>query len=74
MENLSLVDYKQIVDECGGSKSFDLKHDNYFVVLDHRTNKFRHFTVNDGFEAPERFYMDLETAEKVVAKLNEVSR
>lgn len=68
--NLHKEHYENIVEECGGSRPFDLTKSNYFVVYSHRTEKFQYFTVNDGYEAPERFYMTKEVAEKVVDKLN----
>lgn len=72
MKALSRIEYRDIIDNNGGAKQYEVDGNNYFVVLNHRNNKFCYFTVNDGFEAPERVYMDLETAKKVTEYLNSI--
>ena len=62
--------YSKLVDTCGGAKPFDPKGDNWFVVYGHMIGLYVEFTVNDGYEAPERIYMTHETASKVRLALN----
>ena len=61
--------YEVIVNFCG-HRPYEPQGDNWFVVLNHRTKKYECFTVNDGYEAPERYYMNRVNAFHVRDTLN----
>jgi hypothetical protein len=63
--------FKALVEEYG-HRPFNSDGDNWFIVYSHRDHKYHYFTVNDRYEAPERFYMDIDTAHKITKELNRI--
>jgi hypothetical protein len=62
--------YRDIILSLGNWKQFDPDDDNYFVVFNHKSKTWRSFSINDGWEAPDRTYLDATTASLVEGYLN----
>jgi hypothetical protein len=67
---ISYEEYVKVVNKFGGSRPFDIKGNNYFVVFEHSIQLYNFYTVNDKCQAPERLYLSLEVAQKVITYLN----